>query len=123
MTPNPERTAIVAWLRERSDAEHDCGFGREATVLADVADEIECGDQDYFLELADAAINAIPAVGWQPIETAPKDRPILLYSPDTTDGRWCVGYWFFGDWAATEPCRGDPLNAAPTHWMPLPDAP
>lgn len=36
--------AIVEWLQECSDEQHHKGHGREAVVLADTADAIECGD-------------------------------------------------------------------------------
>lgn len=58
--------------------------------------------------------------GWQPIESAPKKENILTCS---ADGRIAVAIWFFGGWASSEPCLGDPLNEPPTHWMPLPEPP
>jgi hypothetical protein len=70
-------------------------------------------------------------VGWQPIETAPKDNSILL-----TDG-WSVGEGFWHDGSECyghrgkegwfwESDRGNLLiasNAHATHWMPLPPPP
>lgn len=55
---------------------------------------------------------------WQPIETAPKDRPILLflrgYPP--TVSRWVPVWWeeSLGRWASAE-C--DPGKYLPSHWM------
>lgn len=68
---------------------------------------------------------------WQPIETAPKDRDILLYTNcrGVVRGRWndCKyatkprPYWTHDReriWG-TVACRAD----QPTHWMPLPEPP
>lgn len=67
---------------------------------------------------------------WQPIESAPKDNPILLYVVQRPD-MYCeavgepdgwqhmdVGYWdpIERDWVTWH--SGDP-----THWMPLPEPP
>lgn len=68
---------------------------------------------------------------WQPIETAPKDRPILLYTK--LRGVVC-GYWQDDKYSKNPrpywsndlerlfgrtSCRGD----QPTHWMKLPEKP
>lgn len=65
---------------------------------------------------------------WQPIETAPKDRPILVargeymavvewedYAVELCDG---VGWRDMGDMG-----WGGMIGVHPTHWMPLPDPP
>lgn len=76
------------------------------------------------------------AFEWQPIETAPKDgQSMLLWAGDL-----CIGNW--NEWAFTAEelarCRpgtpnpftgwcddytGEPMDASPTHWMPLPTVP
>jgi hypothetical protein len=73
-------------------------------------------------ELARAAIEAM--LGWQPIETAPKDgERILVARPFATINANMVGedYWADrlqgGCWARSTPM------AQPTHWMPLPEPP
>jgi hypothetical protein len=56
--------------------------------------------------------------GWQPIETAPKDVWVLVWTPPRTtvayrqrhQDRWLVN-------------GGGGLFVAPTHWMPLPSPP
>jgi hypothetical protein len=58
--------------------------------------------------------------GWQPIETAPMDRRLLLW-----DGIWVsagayVDYDSMG-WIMDSEYPGDVSN--PTHWMPLPAPP
>jgi hypothetical protein len=51
---------------------------------------------------------------WQPIETAPKDRDILLY-----DENIYMGQWYDKDWWV----EGGQITCNPTHWMPLPNPP
>lgn len=69
---------------------------------------------------------------WQPIETAPKDRPILVRWEGThvstiwpDFGRMSVGVWR-GDhpmphWTPVDTALMHAIH--PTHWMPLPPAP
>jgi len=70
---------------------------------------------------------------WQPIETAPKDRRILLYQSggggEYYTPAWqkiFTGFWW-DDWYENEHFwtadedRGFEVN--PTHWMPLPAPP
>lgn len=71
--------------------------------------------------------------GWQPIETAPKDREILVWS-EMFDGKRFIAkwndnryaskprpYWSFSD----EQIYGTTAvrNNQPTHWTPLPQGP
>jgi hypothetical protein len=59
---------------------------------------------------------------WQPIETAPRDTPVLIYQSGV-DMAVAVGsitprntlVWF-------DPCY-DVVTFQPTHWMPLPNGP
>lgn len=83
---------------------------------------------------------------WQPIETAPKDRRLLLYRPgEYRDSQVTEGCWvdLADDWLATPAerkvpphwkTRGRPfkedqrrshtdLRCPPTHWMPIPAPP
>lgn len=79
--------------------------------------------------VAEAAWNAALASRWQPIETAPKDKDILISDGETvSQGGWLTeeewdgadygeqinyaGWWFVGG-----------INFKPTHWMPLPEPP
>jgi hypothetical protein len=74
---------------------------------------------------------AVAPSGWQPIETAPKDRDVLLYckARGAVRGRWedCYfarnprPYWT-NDREALFGVTGT-RNDQPTHWMPLPPAP
>ena len=64
-------------------------------------------------------------MGWQPIETAPKDGTQFLATGVEADGRknprrrWGVAYWYERRWL------GGHFNShcPPTHWMPLPHPP
>ena len=68
---------------------------------------------------------------WQPIETAPKDKDILLFCPRLGVVRGCWNdckyhknskpYWT-NDRADIFGVRYTKSDQ-PTHWMPLPDAP
>jgi hypothetical protein len=67
-------------------------------------------------------------MAWQPIETAPKGECVLLFSPDAAD--WysvCVGYAISDEdgvaWYSQEESVGQPIDAQPSHWMPLPEPP
>jgi hypothetical protein len=70
---------------------------------------------------------------WQPIETAPKDRALILcfcqrlglvlarYDPDRSHQSEKERILDFSLWCAD--WNGDYLATAPTHWMPLPEPP
>jgi hypothetical protein len=74
---------------------------------------------------------------WQPIDTAPKSKTILLFAITDVadDGRvrnWMMatGWWHTGyedDSKVTQWCwdghQVPKYGVQPTHWMPLPDAP
>lgn len=65
---------------------------------------------------------------WQPISTAPRDTPVLLFCPDKygdmmtvtklTQNRYYDPYWDLVE-IGSYTNNGD-LDTAPTHWMPLP---
>lgn len=79
------------------------------------------------------------ALSWQPIETAPRDRYVLLFSPEAPawDGNMEVGRWYGYDegggwWSCGGPNGGLELSGpgAPghyggrfTHWRELPEPP
>lgn len=67
---------------------------------------------------------------WKPISTVPKDRYVLLFTPDNP--RWAgnmeVGMWFGEDdgcfWSCGGPNGGLELNQDNwTHWAELPSDP
>lgn len=71
---------------------------------------------------------------WQPIETAPKDKRILLYRPTAPEWWMVMGgrydsdeyaknpkpYWSTDNWSLG---KTEQRQNAPTHWMPLPEPP
>lgn len=63
---------------------------------------------------------AVP-LGWQPIDSAPKDGSAILSivgDKIPVVCWWCKGDYYSGWW------RGDAgYRIYPTHWMPLPDPP
>ncbi len=58
---------------------------------------------------------------WQPIESAPKDRTLIL----CWDGRArVICDWCDGGWDVTHDTEDYSwADYAPTHWMPLPEPP
>lgn len=69
--------------------------------------------------------------GWQPINTVPRDRYVLLFTPEAPDwdGNMEVGRWFGDDeawacfWSPGGPNGGLEIEGNWTHWMPLPAPP
>ena len=67
---------------------------------------------------------------WQPIETAPKNAPILVFIPDAEHYGPGVYRGMLVDngkrahWSTNAMnCGGDCGHRTPTHWMPLPPPP
>lgn len=58
---------------------------------------------------------------WQPIETAPKDKNVLVVSADNDKPMRAMKTW--GDWYVFPIGHGLKLAHEPTHWMPLPEPP
>lgn len=66
--------------------------------------------------------------GWEPIETAPHDDAVLLWSPDAREHGVMVGY--HSDVGGPDDCEAwidfwtdVAIDAWPTHWMPIPGVP
>lgn len=71
-------------------------------------------------------------MGWQKIDSAPRDGTfVLLFSPDADPERCVfVGQWFDhesypdgGAWWSDRESDSFPIDADPSHWQPLPDPP
>ena len=89
--------------------------------------------EDEYSAAKDAIREALaepePALQWQPINSAPKDRAILTYgrlpgSHGYYDEEWCysISKWAGNGWSSQ---RSMAYGSAfiPTHWMPLPEKP
>ncbi len=80
----------------------------------------------------DITIKVVSAMTWQPIETAPKGRILLLFAVTDRREDGSVSNWkmatgstpFAGpiEWT-WDGYRLREWDIAPTHWMPLPAAP
>lgn len=58
---------------------------------------------------------------WMPIETAPKDRKLMLLWPELgmMEGEWVVDVFWCDMWELT----GSNMGCQPTHWQELPEPP
>ena len=75
---------------------------------------------DEIVALEDRATQAEARMQWQSIETAPEDKPVLVYQRMLIGGEH--GHFF----EVGLICNGDLVNVegmCPTHWMPLPEPP
>lgn len=68
--------------------------------------------------------------GWQPIETAPTDKDILIFAPDANHGntqyvgtRHAGKYGSYFSLSGSDCQTGCGNTGSPTHWMPLPEGP
>lgn len=132
MTTTPNQTT-----REEISGERASAIQLEADMRRYVYDRtperrIKCLDA-HNKRMADLAALQSPTDGegdrleWRPIESAPKDREVLIYAEKT--GEQFVAFWGTaiedGDQQWTF-ARGDGISFIvrnPTHWMPLPEAP
>lgn len=93
-----------------------------AMAIGRVVTRGEVEPRKGWLKAASAAVEAMwERVGeWQPIETTPPGRNVLVYDP-----RWGVAeamHFANGDWGLAT-FNGSVKKANPTHWMPLPEPP
>lgn len=73
-----------------------------------------------------------PVPDWQSIDTAPKDRKILLFGGEEyiphdgwiSEGWWCIpGFPDEPFWTDGEMYQGEMLPLCPSHWAERPDIP
>lgn len=99
------------------------GITAAFTDAAGHAIEIDRHDRDALLVAAQSALAAADAVAWQPIETAPKDRWLLLAPPlGPTQSGSAVGVWSNAHECWYDVTIGH-VNGLwkPTHWRYLPE--
>ncbi len=115
-------------LAERDDAQEwadELASRLAAIVGADIGDHSNLNNPwEEACGYADAVINARTGCGvWNPIDTAPHEVRVLMWSPD---GTMEVGFASFGQ--RTQLSNGDIVSnmschGYATHWMPLPTPP
>lgn len=96
-----------------------------AEILAAAAPE-ELGDYNKASETAAQVHRAMFAVSWQGVETAPKDRTILLGLKRGTEFISAIGYWEVHDEPPFDGGRWTTTvwwGALPTHWAEIPAPP
>jgi len=115
---------IVERLREETNPPGRVYSLIRTEYVREAADEIErLRAWNYrLLQRADAALSALQRDGWQPIETAPKNRGKHLQMFGDGPGiRQCqfIGCWWDdehgGVWQETYSLQ----SVSPTHWKPL----
>lgn len=80
------------------------------------------------MPLPQAEAAKVEPVAWQPIETAPKMREVLLWADTSTPDfrNWKMASGYYHDGMNVWIWGGEPVRDwafPPTHWMPLPPAP
>lgn len=92
---------------------------RGAAILRDHA----AGDElDRAADAVDALLSqaAMATPVWQPIDTTPRDKEVLVaYRGPAEDRYVAVAYWFSGEWVISF----DVERVKPYAWMPLPEPP
>lgn len=113
-----ERLRAVKMCRDEPD---QCGV--ESGPYCDRHDFAE-----YYVPLMREAADALAAMAWQPMDTAPKDVPVLVWCSHgqyvaTLDER-IHGAGIYG-WSVDDNKHGPYAlrGASPTRWMPLPPGP
>lgn len=95
-------------------------------------DDFDAGQQTLWDKAAVrfACLIGPAAPAWQPIESAPRGEAVLIYSPDAEYPSVMLAELneFVGDpdpdrWYDRWNTSGAPIDADPTHWMPLPEPP
>ncbi|MXP42945.1 DUF551 domain-containing protein [Allopontixanthobacter sediminis] len=96
---------------------HNPHFKRAGEMLFVLSEDTPA---DTLTALQAELTDARAEIGWQPIETAPKDgTEVLLYYPK--QGFWAE-HWAVNSFQRFER-RGWDMGRIPTHWQPLPAAP
>ncbi|WP_281700978.1 DUF551 domain-containing protein [Acetobacter malorum] len=129
--PRVEAAARAMFDRSKAEVLAAKGF----TSSYDYA-EISEKDKEYWRDMIRPIIAAADAAAWRPIETAPRDKEIILFYPKVLGsdagiykGRWdCDQYrkipkpYWGGGYADLWGIIHAKKNP-PTHWQPLPNPP
>lgn len=99
-----------------------------ATSLANAIDQVLPAEvlaaSGLSAEEIAAQLIQLANIGWQPAESAPRDREVLLGHRTAEGFRYGVGYWEVADdlhagrWTVEEW-----WGESPTHWFPVPPVP
>lgn len=131
-----DEATVYVW--EHDLPKHGCTCGLSALLAQPETPQPDCSCGDtlgaidpycpahFPSRVAPAAVAVpMPANGWQPIETAPKDGTyMVLLLP--SGFRYVIGRWFaFGQeiHGSTGFWEAHATTITPTHWIPLPAAP
>lgn len=115
----------------------DTGGGIQIEFKDEISSSVAFAREDQIIHIEPAPLKVgDPAWGrgnmettdWQPIETAPKDKPILIYIPED---EWYIKHHIYaamwGDmdnaWMSTSCADRYYGTRLATHWMPLPEPP
>ncbi len=113
-------TEPCPWCRGATIKTRHLGQWAGVDMYAALCQTEGCGATGPTRDTEPAAIAAWNrrAPGWRPIETAPRDKMLLLAHVEDTAP--LIGYWYRSAWrehnGKGSPCR-------PTHWQPLPTPP
>lgn len=111
--------------KQRNALEHDLANAQQlAQGLKDAHAHVTCPKVEIsFDEMRTLFLEAIERLAvqkveeWQPIETAPKDQHILIYTPH-------LACQIVGWWSANSGWGNNAFERVKaTHWMPLPESP
>ena len=146
-TPTPDRSTLAARLREdmlvfvRAEKEK---ASAEMNRWSDIEDRRPhfarlqaFAEMEQWLEQPKVrqAADALDAMAWQPMDTAPKDgTAVLLFVSRHGRDYWCAAHWLQCDdgssgwigssfWSEPEGNWTSMMGEAPIAWMPLPPAP
>lgn len=114
---------IIDILNEAWNAGFDAAFNNaRSTITREATERVQRTDVQRIFAQRTAADMVVEIVeDWQPIETAPHDRLILVYAPGIPTMHLpsitCTCMWHEDAGFCVDELR------EPTHWMPLPEPP
>jgi hypothetical protein len=126
--------AVLAGLAMAAEADQPDAWLPRAAINAGAAELLALLPEEAFegvaaQDAARAVLSASAPHYWQPIESAPRDRQILLGLRTASGFRIALGHWEVHDEVVLETLTGGEWSAAawwgadPTHWSAIPPAP